>query len=32
MAKRNRNEAYVDLPRDEALNLIKEVFTVATEV
>ena len=32
VAKRNRNVPYVDLDREEALNLIKEVFTVATEV
>lgn len=32
VAKRNRNESYADLDREEALNLIKEVFTVATEV
>lgn len=31
VAKRNRNVPYVDLDREEALNLIKEVFTVATE-
>ena len=32
VAKRNRNVPYVDLDREEALNLIKEAFTSATEV
>lgn len=32
MAKRNRTEPYVDLEREEAMNLLKEAFTVATEV
>lgn len=32
VAKRNRNVPYVDLEREEAMNLIKEVYTAATEV
>ena len=32
VAKRNRNVPYVDLEKEEALNLLKEVFTAATEV
>ena len=32
VAKRNRNVPYVDLEREEATNIIKEAFTVATEV
>ena len=32
VAKRNRTEPYVDLEREEAMNLLKEAFTVATEV
>jgi len=32
VAKRNRNVPYVDLDREEAMNLIKEAFTSATEV
>lgn len=32
VAKRNRTVPYVDLEYEEALNLLKEAFTVATEV
>lgn len=32
VAKKNRNERYVDLDREEASNLLKEVFTAGTEV
>lgn len=32
VAKKNRNEPYVDLDREEAVNLVKEVFTAGTEV
>ena len=32
VAKRNRSVPYVDLEKEEALNLLKEVFTAATEV
>lgn len=32
VAKKNRNEPYVDLDREEAVNLLKEVFTAGTEV
>ena len=32
VAKKNRNEAYVDLEREEAMNLMKEVFIAGSEV
>lgn len=32
VAKRNRTQPYVDLEKEEAMNLLKEAFTVATEV
>ena len=32
VAKRNRTVPYVDLEKEEAVNLLKEVFTAATEV